>query len=61
MKLVRAITYLVDGRRGTKGPDHQADSDNGIKTVKESFENMPKILLGKDCNNYKSGNACSSS
>ena len=61
MKLVRAVTYLVDGRRGTKGPDLQADSDDGINTVKESFEIMAKILFGKDCNDYKRGNACSSS
>ena len=63
VKLVRAVTYLVDGRRGTTGPDLQADSDDGTSrnTVKESFENMAKILFGKDCNDYTRGNACSSS
>jgi len=61
VKLVRAVTYLLDGRRGTKGPDLQADSDDGVITLKESFENMAKILLGEDCNDYKRGNACSSS
>jgi hypothetical protein len=62
VKLVRAMTYLVDERRGTKDPDLHADSDDGINTVKESFENMAKILFGnKDCNDDKRGNACSSS
>jgi hypothetical protein len=60
VKLERAVTYLVDGKRGTEGPDLQVDSDDGIKTVKESFENI-KTLFGKDCNDYKRGNACSSS
>lgn len=45
VKLVRAVTYLVRGRRGTKGPDLQADSDDGIKTAKESFENIEKYYL----------------
>jgi hypothetical protein len=62
VKLARAMTYLVDGRRGPKGPDLQADSDDGINTVKETFKNIAKILFGnKNCNDYKGGNACSSS
>jgi len=60
VKLVRAVTYLVDGRTETKGPDLQADSDDGIKTAKESFENMANIF-SKNCNDYKRGNACYSS
>jgi len=45
VKLVRAMTYLVDGRRGTRGPDLQADSDDGINTVNESFKKWQKYYL----------------
>ena len=38
-----AVTYLVDGRRGTTGPDLQTDSDDRIKTVKEPCENVAKL------------------
>lgn len=48
MKLARAVTYLVDAKRGIEGPDLQADSDDGIKTVKEHLEKMAEIkLFGK--------------